>query len=647
MMLLHQMRASLPLVLLASAYYTSHAAGEPVETQSEDDLLSFVTLPNVRALKWNIDYKDRERVAPGYWFVSPYGQMDPEAHTQRYTPYQVGPYIYDGDGNLVWVGSPLYENRNVFDFRAVHSIGDEPHLSFVLQHNHEGDLGSGMIMGNDYEIKHQLTYPPERGMGAFDIHEWKVLDDGKTGLAIAYRVHEVSMESLGRPAENTYVVAAGFTVLDLESGALTWDWDGIDQVGLTESYRYGPESGASGSPGWDYVHANSIDRNANGDYLMSMRFTDTIYLISGVDGHIIWRLGGKTSDFRQEDFIFARQHDAKFLESNGTHHVISLLNNASDEEWSGEDVSSALIVELDATPGVMTAKLLHRYNRPDGQLTRLRGNAQQLPNKNMFVGWSEAGYISEFAESGELLLSARFASTRFNTYRAYKSEFVGRPKTTPDVVAAVSGTNKNDLSTTFYVSWNGATEVAMWKFYAQATEYSAPVYVGETPRADFETMFIISGFLDWVRVDAVDRDGKVLGSSLVQRTQTPKYWRSAALASQDDLTPTNPAHLVSAAAAAADNNSAGSEAGSAGYSPSTAHQEDVKEVLQLADDTHSLVQMIGGLLILFVLLGLAYALFISGCCGALRRPQRDDPEYRHKREEYGEETIGLRSVPPQ
>ncbi|KAL3483501.1 ASST-domain-containing protein [Aspergillus germanicus] len=632
-----------PLWLLLASYYTSSVSGALIETQSEDDLLSFVTLPNVRTLKFDVHYKDRDRVSPGYWFVSPYGQMDPEPHTQRYTPYQVGPYIYDADGNLIWAGSPLYENRNVFDFRAVHSIGDEPHLSFVLQHNHEGDLGSGMIMGSDYEIKHQITYPTDKGLGAFDIHEWNVLDDGKTGLGIAYKIHEVGMDSLGRPAEKTHVAAAGFTVMDLESGKLLWDWDGVDKIGLTESYRYGPESLAAASPGWDYVHANSIDRNAEGNYIMSMRFTNTIYMISGVDGHIMWRLGGKTSDFKQ-DFTFSRQHDAKFLESNGTHHVISFLNNASDEEWAGETVSSVLIVEVDATPGVMTAKVLHRYNRPDGQLTRLRGNAQQLANKNMFVGWSEAGYISEFAESGELLLTARFASTRFNTYRAYKGEFIGRPKTPPDLVATVSGTNKVDLSTTFYVSWNGATEVASWRFYAQATEYSSPVLVGETPRVDFETMFISSGFLDWVRVDAVDRDGKVLGSSAVQRTQTPKYWRSAAFASQEDLTPTNPAHLFSATATG---NSTSAASAESGYSPSTAHQQDVKEVLAVADETYNLLQMIGGLLVLVMLLGLAYALFVSGCCGVLRKRHRGKQPYRHKGDEYGEEAIGLRSVPPQ
>jgi hypothetical protein len=45
-----------------------------------------------------VHYSNRERVSPGYWFVAPYGQMEPENPTRRYEEYQIGPYIYDGDG---------------------------------------------------------------------------------------------------------------------------------------------------------------------------------------------------------------------------------------------------------------------------------------------------------------------------------------------------------------------------------------------------------------------------------------------------------------------------------------------------------------------------------------------------------------------
>jgi hypothetical protein len=55
-------------------------------------------------LKWEITYYDRERMAPGYWFVAPYGQISPEHPTQKYQQYQVGPYIYDDNG--VGLGPP-------------------------------------------------------------------------------------------------------------------------------------------------------------------------------------------------------------------------------------------------------------------------------------------------------------------------------------------------------------------------------------------------------------------------------------------------------------------------------------------------------------------------------------------------------------
>lgn len=57
-----------------------------------------IQLPEVRALKFEITHVDRERQFPGYWFVAPYGQIDPETPTHKYEQYQIGPYIYDNDG---------------------------------------------------------------------------------------------------------------------------------------------------------------------------------------------------------------------------------------------------------------------------------------------------------------------------------------------------------------------------------------------------------------------------------------------------------------------------------------------------------------------------------------------------------------------
>jgi hypothetical protein len=248
-------------------------------------------------------------------------------------------------------------------------------------------------------------------------------------------------------------------------------------------------------------------------------------MVSGKDRRIKWRLGGAKSDFDM-DFTFSKQHDVKFVESNGTHHIISFLNNASDEWGNDEKLSSALYVELDTGAEPMTARVIKRFNRPDGGLTRLRGNVQTLPNGNTFVGWSERGYQSEHAPNGDLLLTARFASTRFLTYRAYKFLFIGRPSTLPDVVASVYGTNDVDLTTVIYVSWNGATDVAGWNFYAQSYDRGDPILVGQTNKTSFETMYIVHGYMDWITAKALDRNGMVRGASKVHRTDIPFDWKA-------------------------------------------------------------------------------------------------------------------------
>lgn len=44
-------------------------------------------------------------------------------------------------------------------------------------------------------------------------------------------------------------------------------------------------------------HLNSVDKFADGDYLISSKALDTIFKVSHIDGSIVWRLGGRKSDF--------------------------------------------------------------------------------------------------------------------------------------------------------------------------------------------------------------------------------------------------------------------------------------------------------------------------------------------------------------
>lgn len=493
----------------------------------------------------------------------------------------------------------------------MNSLGDQPHLSLVLQHSWDlKDSGSGVILSNDYEVKRKL--PLRSDLGAFDIHEFKIRDDGKTALVTLYLTHEITLEDFGRPENKTALLSGGFAELDLSTAQVIHEWDSFNHIPLPETVHYGVNSPVEGPPGWDYVHINSVDKNDKGDYMISTRFTNTIYLISGKDGHIIWRLGGRKSDFVQ-DFNFSKQHDAKFIEFNGTRHVISFLNNASDEEFSEETVSAAMIVELDTGVTPMTARVIRRYNRPDNGLSRLRGNTQLLPNDNVFVCWSQGGYISEFSPEGKHLFSAQFTLPRFSTYRAYKFEFTGRPRAPPDIVASVTGTDASNLVTTFWISWNGATDVAWWHIYAQASEFDNPVLIDKTPRTDFEIMYIASGYLDWVSAEAVDSRGHILGTSKVHRSKYPD-WKSVGYNKGQSgwPTPQNPATLYpvtstwNGSATDKDNVSHGPLV----PSPEAAEAQSLKAIQVLSSTSHA-VRGIGGFFAFAVLVCLVSGLVVG------------------------------------
>lgn len=476
----------------------------------------------------------------------------------------------------------------------------------ILQYSNDGkERGFGMILDEKYEVVRKI--PLRRDLGAFDIHEFNVLPDGKSALVTVYLSEEIFLWEFGRPKDKTFLETGGFAELDMSSAEVLYDWRSYDKIPLRETVHYHPNSKLEGRPGWDYVHINSVDKNAAGDYLISMRFTNTLYMISGVDGRIMWRLGGQHNGDFDQDFVFSKQHDAKFLESSGSRHVISFLNNASDEEFQEEDISSALIVEVETSTQPMTARVLNRYNRPDGNLTRLRGNSQVLPNKNMFVCWSQGGYISEHSEEGDVLMSARFTSDRYSSYRAYKFEFVGRPATPPDMVASVWGTDETNLVTTFWVSWNGATDVASWNFYAQASQFDKPVFVGNAPKTDFESMFIASGYLDWVSVEAVDREGNILGKSTVHRTQAPDWDRVGWSGYSDHPRPKSPSDPYKGGGSSFNRLVNSSDPSSWG-DPAEA---EVRKATHTLANTYEAVRNIGGIFAIILLLILLFGVMAA------------------------------------
>ena len=63
---------------------------------------------------------------------------------------------------------------------------------------------------------------------------------------------------------------------------------------LSDSYQPVP---TSPSTPYDYFHINSVNLDTDGNLLISGRRTSTVYKVDRQTGNVIWRLGGKESDF--------------------------------------------------------------------------------------------------------------------------------------------------------------------------------------------------------------------------------------------------------------------------------------------------------------------------------------------------------------
>jgi hypothetical protein len=189
--------------------------------------------------------------------------------------------------------------------------------------------------------------------------------------------------------------------------------------------------------------------------------------------------------------------------------IITLLDNNAVSYNDARTESRALRLEVDLESKTVSAQQIFKH--PKKPMAFSQGNAQLLEESgNVLVGWGNCAAFTEFSPEGNVLCDARFAPAAFfsfqplSSYRVFHGTWVGKPKDTPNVVAA-----KGKL----FVSWNGATEVTTWRVEGSLNGDQF-LKILEIPKTGFETQ-IAKAFGEYrsVRVVALDKAGDVLGTS--------------------------------------------------------------------------------------------------------------------------------------
>jgi hypothetical protein len=451
-------------------------AGDAVA--APQDVLHFVTRRDLRPPRLTV-LRDG-KTAPGHLFLAPSSG-----------PGQRGVLIADDRGEPLWFHPTT--PQTAMNFRAAVYRG-KPVLTWWEGKATSG-LGTGthVILDDSYRVVARV--PAGRGRDS-DLHEFLLTPHG-TALVTSYEVRTANLTAAGGPSSGP-VIGGVVQELALPSGRVLFEWRSLDEVGIDETHaQWG------GHP-LDYFHVNSIDLSEDGDLLVSARNTWAVYKVSRSSGRVLWRLGGRKSDFRMgPGTVFAWQHDARHV----GHNRITIFDDGAQPQV--EPQSRGLLIELDGRR--RTARLVRKYtHRPGRIVSRFMGNMQALENGNMLVGWGSEPYLTEFGPDGSIEFDARLPRGGQN-YRALRFPWKGKPHLPPAVAYRYARGQG-----TLYASWNGATELASWRL--DTGPRPGALAAGDVfPRRGFETRLAVPHGHLWGRAVALDAAGRELGRSRTLR----------------------------------------------------------------------------------------------------------------------------------
>ncbi|CZR69900.1 uncharacterized protein PAC_19800 [Phialocephala subalpina] len=433
-----------------------------------------------------------------------------------------GPVILDARGNLIWMDNDKFKqamNLNVQKYKG------KDYLTFWTKSkknsNAKHSKKSYVLLDSSYEIAHRVR-PHGHGLKG-DSHEFRITPQG-TALITIYYKHKVDCTDLGL-GKSCWIQDGLFQEVDIETGRLLFEWRATDHIRMSDVFSSPSRKdghGKSKNDAFDFFHINSVDKIDSGDYIISARYMHAVACISAKTGDILWQLGGKNNNFEDLNGAtdFAWQHHVTWQGNN----TISLFDNHANTVFhSPYKHSKGMLIRLDMEK--MTATLIQKYVHPDKILNVSQGSVQVIPESgNVLVGFGNSPTYIEFSADGKVLCSAHFAPRLafeiidfglVKSYRVFKSPWVGRPKTVPDVKVK---------HRKVYVSWNGATEVTGWRLEkAGALEAKDDefVTVQELERDGFETSFALDKIDGYVRIAALDATKGVMAYSAVVSTPPP------------------------------------------------------------------------------------------------------------------------------
>lgn len=204
----------------------------------------FVSRPDIEPARWNVQVYDKTRLAPGYWFVSPYEKNGYKLPGGSW----IGPHIYDETGELIWSGSHMFNRINVMDF-AKRNVDGKEMLTMLYAVE-----GSAYIIDNHYRVQ-DTVFTGETGV-TFNMHDFHTIEDGTKYLYLKRNIteasQEMSQEELGFDGK-CKVTFPGFEEKDVKTKEMLFKWDGTGNIPLSDSTMVAGPLEQRCAVHWDYL----------------------------------------------------------------------------------------------------------------------------------------------------------------------------------------------------------------------------------------------------------------------------------------------------------------------------------------------------------------------------------------------------------
>lgn len=318
-----------------------------------------------------------------------------------------------------------------------------------------------------------------------DIHDFELLTHHHALMLAYVPLKPYDLSKYGGKDTATFI---GGVIIETDSlHNPIWIWRSWDP-GHFQDTDATHDSPVTESP-FDAVHPNSIAVDTDGNLLLSSRELDEVTKISRMDGHIIWRLGGKHNQFTfiNDNIHFSHQHAARripngnitLFDNGNFDHIATVIkvfiDSVDGTPWDTTydtlpDQQFSRACEYNVNTNNMTATLAWHYDHDSTEPSIAMGYVQRLDNGNTLINWGFQAIggigpipysaITEVTPDKKIAFELQLMEPEY-IYRAFKFP---SPKYNPGTLAGASP----------YILLSGVSETSMENGLTLSAPYPNP-----------------------------------------------------------------------------------------------------------------------------------------------------------------------------